>query len=174
MRYLYTFTWALVIIGLGFLGYFAFTRLSNDFVYETIDESETDTLLVVSDENATPEETVTITQEDITPEEDSTPEVETQEGELKYPDLTKEVEKLVDDFGGLMKKGSQGARVGTLQRFLNVYNGKDINSGVDNDYGPGTAESVKKFQSAEGLGADGQAGPGTFKAMLEWLEAETE
>ena len=37
--------------------------------------------------------------------------------------------------------------------------------GVDGKYGPGTFAAVKSFQTAQGLKADGQAGPNTMKAL---------
>ncbi|KKT19097.1 MAG: hypothetical protein UW02_C0015G0001, partial [Candidatus Nomurabacteria bacterium GW2011_GWB1_43_7] len=41
---------------------------------------------------------------------------------------------------------------------------------VDNDYGAGTKTDVMNFQKAEGLSADGEAGPNTFLKMIDWLE----
>ena len=37
--------------------------------------------------------------------------------------------------------------------------------GIDGKYGPGTFAAVKAFQTAQGLKADGQAGPNTMKAL---------
>lgn len=37
--------------------------------------------------------------------------------------------------------------------------------GADGDFGPGTEKAVKDFQSANGLAVDGIAGPDTFTAM---------
>ena len=37
--------------------------------------------------------------------------------------------------------------------------------GIDGKYGPGTFAAVKEFQTAQGLKADGQAGPETMKAL---------
>lgn len=37
--------------------------------------------------------------------------------------------------------------------------------GIDGKYGPGTFAAVKSFQTAQGLKADGQAGPNTMKAL---------
>ncbi len=73
---------------------------------------------------------------------------------------------LIDD-NVLMKKGSRGTRVGTVQEFLKLY-GMKIS--VDNDYGDTTVTAVKKFQGEQKLSADGQTGEGTYKKMIEWLE----
>lgn len=86
----------------------------------------------------------------------------------KHADLIAKLQKLIDD-KILMKKGSQGTRVGTVQEFLNLYNGTDAR--IDNDYGDTTANAIKKFQSEQGLSADGQAGTGTYAKMIEWLKA---
>ncbi len=85
----------------------------------------------------------------------------------EHASLIKELEKLVAD-NIYMKLKSTGSRVGTVQNFLNIYN--DSSNRVDNDYGPGTVKLVTEFQKAEGLTADGEAGPTTFKKMIEWLK----
>lgn len=81
--------------------------------------------------------------------------------------LAGELQKLVDD-NVLMKKGSRGTRVGTIQKFLIEYG---IKMTADNDYGDSTVAAVKKFQTDQKLSADGQAGPGTYRKMIEWLAA---
>ncbi|MDQ5953038.1 MAG: N-acetylmuramoyl-L-alanine amidase [Patescibacteria group bacterium] len=86
-----------------------------------------------------------------------------------YGDLKTALQKLVND-NVLMKKGSRGTRVGTVQEFLNIYNGTD--SKIDNDYGTTTENQIKVFQKAEGITADGEAGPGTYKKMIDWLNKQ--
>lgn len=81
--------------------------------------------------------------------------------------LAADLQDLIDD-NILMKKGSRGTRVGVVQKFLIEY-GIDIDA--DNDYGDTTVNAVKKFQQEQKLSADGQAGPGTFEKMIDWLEA---
>ncbi len=81
--------------------------------------------------------------------------------------LIAELQDLIDD-GVLMKKGSKGTRVGTVQKFLIEYG---VKMTADNDYGDGTVNGVKKFQTEQKLSADGQAGTGTFEKMIEWLKA---
>ena len=85
----------------------------------------------------------------------------------QYAGLISRLEGLVAD-NVLMKGGSRGTRVGTVQEFLNVYNG--TNNRVDNDYGPGTETRVREFQRAQNLTADGQTGPNTYRKMIEWLQ----
>ena len=87
----------------------------------------------------------------------------------KYSEIKSALEKLVSD-NILMKAGSRGTRVGTVQQFLNIYNGTD--STIDNDYGPTTENQIKAFQKAEGLTADGQTGPNTYKKMIAWLDKQ--
>ena len=94
---------------------------------------------------------------------------ETPKTVYKHQTLINELEKLAE--GNIfLKLKSQGPSVGTVQRFLNVYN--KTASKVDNDYGPGTVEAVKAFQKAQGLTGDGEAGPGTFRKMIEWLKKQ--
>ena len=80
-----------------------------------------------------------------------------------------EIGKLISD-GIIMREKSQGTRVGTLQNFLNLYNG--TSKKIDNDFGAGTKEDLIKFQKGEGITADGEAGPGTYRKMIEWLKAQ--
>jgi murein L,D-transpeptidase YcbB/YkuD len=80
--------------------------------------------------------------------------------------LISDLQKLIDD-NILMKKGSKGTRVGTIQEFLSVYG---ISISADNDYGDSTVNAVKKFQTDQKLSADGQTGNGTYKKMIEWLQ----
>jgi len=87
----------------------------------------------------------------------------------KNQTLINELEKLVAS-NVFLKLKSQGPGVGTVQRFLNVYN--KTSSKVDNDYGPGTVTAVKAFQKDQGLTADGEAGAGTFRKMVEWLKKQ--
>lgn len=87
----------------------------------------------------------------------------------KNQTLINELEKLIKD-GVYMKLGSKGTRVGTVQKFLNLYNNKK--STVDNDYGAGTKSAVTAFQKAVGITADGEAGVGTFGKMIDWLKKQ--
>jgi hypothetical protein len=57
----------------------------------------------------------------------------------------------------LLKVGSRGKEVKELQEFLNI--------GADGIFGKGTEASVKKWQSENGLTADGIVGPATWDAM---------
>ncbi|OGI83732.1 hypothetical protein A2997_02095 [Candidatus Nomurabacteria bacterium RIFCSPLOWO2_01_FULL_36_10b] len=180
-RFFYTSSWFIVVVGVGVLGYFAYTRLSHDFVYESQNNDAQGALLVYDNNTpippiATSDTTTTIdttginstTQTSSVPSDDSSP-VNVTNNE-KYADLIATFDKLITEYSGVMKKGGKGTRVGTIQEFLNVYDGKDIT--VNNIYGPATTERVTAFQKAEKLTADGQAGPGTFKAMKAWLEKQ--
>ena len=88
---------------------------------------------------------------------------------LKYQNLINDLQKLVED-NVFMKEKSFGTRVGTIQTFLNIYN--NTSKKVDNDYGVGTKTDVIKFQKAEGLTADGETGPNTYRKMIEWLKKQ--
>ena len=85
----------------------------------------------------------------------------------KNQSLINELQKLIDS-NVSMKLKSSGTRVGIVQNFLNIYN--NTSNKIDNDYGPSMETAIKAFQSDQGLTADGQAGPGTFKEMINWLK----
>jgi murein L,D-transpeptidase YcbB/YkuD len=87
----------------------------------------------------------------------------------KYQDLINSLQKLVNG-NVFLKLKSVGGYVGTVQQFLNIYN--DTTNKIDNDYGAGTKTAVAAFQTDMGLTADGQAGTGTFKAMIDWLKKQ--
>src|SRR3989344_4300501 len=88
---------------------------------------------------------------------------------LKYQNLTNDLQKLIDD-NITMREKSAGSRVGTVQTFLNLYN--NTSKKIDNDYGAGTKADVLNFQKAVKITADGEAGPGTFLKMIEWLKKQ--
>lgn len=87
----------------------------------------------------------------------------------KNQTLINELQKLVDK-GVVLEPKSTGGSVGTVQKFLNVYN-KTSNK-VDNDYGTTTKNAVMAFQKAQGLTADGGAGKSTFNKMIAWLKKQ--
>ncbi|OGI87031.1 hypothetical protein A2995_00480 [Candidatus Nomurabacteria bacterium RIFCSPLOWO2_01_FULL_33_24] len=86
----------------------------------------------------------------------------------KNQELITALQKLVND-KVVMKSGSQGTRVGTVQSFLNIY--KNENRRIDNSFGPTTKNLIIQFQNDQGLTADGEAGTGTFQKMITWLNS---
>jgi hypothetical protein len=56
-----------------------------------------------------------------------------------------------------LKRGSKGARVGQVQRWLGLT--------PDRIFGPATRRAVKRFQRRHGLTADGIVGPATWSAL---------
>ena len=87
----------------------------------------------------------------------------------EYQNLINEIQKLINS-KVFLKLKSSGSSVGTVQRFLNIYN--NTSNKVDNDYGASTKTAVSAFQKAQGLTADGEAGPGTFGKMIDWLKKQ--
>ncbi|PWA12173.1 peptidase [Pueribacillus theae] len=63
----------------------------------------------------------------------------------------------------LLRNGSRGQAVKNLQSKLKNLN--YLHSKVDGIYGSGTANAVRAFQRANGLAADGIAGPQTLRAL---------
>lgn len=116
------------------------------------------------------EDTVTeVVKEEPKPIEEK-PKVESaQPTKYKNQTLIDELQKLVD--GNIfIKLKSQGTRVGTVQKFLNLYN--KTSNRIDNDYGTSTQKLVIDFQKDQGLKADGELGPTTFKKMIDWLKKQ--
>ena len=85
---------------------------------------------------------------------------------VAWREIVSEVTGIATD-QSLWKKSGYGANklpeVVELQKWLNA-NG--FNAGAeDGVYGKGTANAVRAFQKKQGLAVDGDAGPGTLKAM---------
>jgi len=165
-------TFALVAL-LAFGGYWAFATLDRGVTY-----SKEDLAIVPTQEQEKPDEliatmpvidtTIEEVQETELPESSNTT-TTTTTTTLNAQDAQTlaELQKLVVDNIN-MKEGSAGTRVGTVQKFLNLYFEKQ--TGIDNGYGPTTRERVKQFQQEQGLTADGLAGPTTYQKMIDVLK----
>ncbi|MEV6103515.1 glycoside hydrolase domain-containing protein [Streptomyces sp. NPDC051940] len=62
-----------------------------------------------------------------------------------------------------IQNGSTGEAVTRLQRALTAALGRTI--AIDGDFGPGTEQGVRDYQSSRGLGVDGIVGPATWAAL---------
>lgn len=163
----------LALLAVG--AYWALTHLDNGISYsrdhivqhDEISDTTSDITLIDDDTDANDEELV--------PEDTSTNEEPVTEETATSPELSSSEKELVTSLGRLiddniyMKVGSRGTRVGTVQEFLGYYF-PDKSISIDNDYGPGTKSLVEQFQVAEGLTADGQAGPVTYQTMIDVIE----
>ena len=163
------FVFILVAVALGYWAVMSLRTNSAEIALQHIPEDVGP--MVTSTPDVEPEPSPA-TPDPVTPEPSSstpTPNVSTnpptQAGE--HAGLIDDLQDLIDD-NILMKKGSRGTRVGTVQKFLIEYG---INMDADNDHGDTTVNAGKKFQSEQKHSADGQAGPGTFEKMIDWLEA---
>ena len=67
-----------------------------------------------------------------------------------------------------MSTGSKGSGVSWLQTALNKANNAGL--AVDGDFGSGTKQAVINFQKANGLDADGIAGPATINKLVEVIK----
>lgn len=65
----------------------------------------------------------------------------------------------------VLKRGSKGDDVGTIQMFMNEYYNKSLK--IDNDFGVRLEADVKKFQTENNIRSTGQLGPQTQEKMLE-------
>jgi small nuclear ribonucleoprotein (snRNP)-like protein len=88
---------------------------------------------------------------------------------FKNQPLINELQKLVSD-NVIVKLKSKGTRVGTLQKFLNLYN--NTSNKIDNDFGADIQNALIVFQKASGLPGDGQAGKTTYLKMIDWLKRQ--
>ncbi|HIW64090.1 MAG TPA: peptidoglycan DD-metalloendopeptidase family protein [Candidatus Stackebrandtia excrementipullorum] len=62
-----------------------------------------------------------------------------------------------------LRRGNTGGRVRVAQRLLNAHG---VSTVVDGDFGPGCEASVKAFQRAKGLVADGWIGPVSWPLLV--------
>lgn len=70
----------------------------------------------------------------------------------------------------LARKGNVLWKARTVQLLLRA-DGYDVK--VDADYGPATAEAVKKFQAAHGLTPDGKVGKDTWPLLIVTVDSRT-
>lgn len=66
--------------------------------------------------------------------------------------------------GGMLKSGSQGGQVATLQKALNEKTGGKL--AVDGKFGKETQAALEKFQKSNQLDVDGKAGDKTREALM--------
>jgi len=90
---------------------------------------------------------------------------------VKYKNqiLIDEIQKLIN-LKITLKLKSIGPRVGTVQKFFNVFN--NTTNKIDNDYGTTTAKQVSAFQQLNGLKVTGEVDSNTFSKMIEWLKKQ--
>lgn len=164
----------LAVIGLG--GYWAITSMQtgNEYVNTQKIEDLEDKNEELEKEVRRLKNELSALQPEVVKEEEKPPQKEEPnpkptETVYKHQVLIDELQELIDD-NIFLKLKSAGTRVGTVQNFLNLYN--KTSNRVDNDYGVSTKTAVAAFQKAQGLTADGEAGPGTFKKMIEWLKKQ--
>lgn len=70
-------------------------------------------------------------------------------------------------WGRTLQQGASGADVTQLQIRVAGWVASGENLAIDGQYGPATANAVRRFQAGYGLGADGIAGPQTFNKIYE-------
>ncbi len=179
LKFTLTVVTCAVLIGLG--GYWAFTSMQSSSEYvnnkkiEKLESENEDLKSQVEKLNTQLSTSQTKVEQKVT--ETPAPQVEKPATTVKKPTTTtyknqtliNELQKLADK-GVVLESGSTGPSVGTVQKFLNVYN-KTSNK-IDNDYGATTKTKVIAFQKAQGLTADGGVGKSTFLKMIAWLKKQ--
>jgi murein L,D-transpeptidase YcbB/YkuD len=167
----------IVIIGLGVLAFFALEPGSKNGSRQMIRSLESD--LAEKDEALqealrriaeleSDNEQLAQDEEEVVPDAATSDDDEPEEEGLSADSPLLSSLTALRSRGVLLEPGDQGADVGTIQTFLNEYEGKT--GGVDNDFGPTTRKRVEAFQKGEGLTVDGGVGSGTLGKMIEWLE----
>jgi len=180
-----------IIILIGFSGYWAFSTIEsgsshvdnqelktlkneNEDLQKEIEELNSKINLLESDKNALINQAQSKVTEDITKSTNTDSKIDSSDSDTstntyKYQTLIDELQKLVNN-NAYLKLKSQGAYVGSIQKFLNIYN--NTSNKIDNDYGAKTVTLVKDFQKDQGLTADGEVGVGTLKKMISWLKTK--
>ena len=169
----------LVIAAIGFLAYMALERGDESGLKQQVRElkqqvDEKDETIVELERQIASLSVDLEGQQEIVAEQE---EAEQEESEVSnepssssHADLLAALQNLKSR-GVVLEPGNSGSSVGTIQKFLNVYN--NTSGGVDNDFGPGTRGKVENFQANEGLTVDGGVGPGTLGEMIDWLSENT-
>ncbi len=85
-------------------------------------------------------------------------------GDRAYETPEEITEREMDEMD-MIKSGSRGAQVRTLQRLLNAILKAGLD--VDGDFGPATKTALVAYQSARGLEVDGVCGPASWKRLLK-------
>lgn len=176
-KFKFTLLSLIVIMCVGLLGYWAFMTIepgNAHFYKEKQEELEAKNLALQQEIADLKSELLNLQDEqgsavavEPTPSEPAT--TPTAPASSQHQTLINELQKLVTD-QVFMKVGSKGTRVGSVQKFLNIYN--KTNKTIDNDYGPGMKTDVTNFQKAVGITADGEAGPATYQKMIDWLRRQ--
>lgn len=86
-------------------------------------------------------------------------------GEKAFSTPFETVETEIDEDMDILRKGSKGAQVRTLQRLLNAVIGQELD--IDGDFGVATHAAVVVYQRMRGLEVDGICGPMTWKRLLK-------
>ncbi len=71
--------------------------------------------------------------------------------------------------GSTIRVGSQGLGVQKIQEYLNLLVNPSPNLSVDGRFGQRTADALKRFQTAQGLTADGVVGNRTWDRMIQLI-----
>ena len=159
----------IIIAGLGILGYWAFATIETGSTHierETVKKLEGENEILREEIEKLKDELAAVKPEEEPQAPTPTP---TTNPTYKEQGLINAIEDLLKD-NVVMKEGSRGTRVGTIQIFLNLYN--NTSKRVDNDFGPGLKTDLINFQKKEGLTADGQTGPSTYQKMIAWLKKQ--
>lgn len=177
----FTLFFIIILIVLGFLGYWSFFTLpsgtefaigqkidllqkENDDLTKQVAELTEELDVLSQSQIKDPEPTIQDSIKTASPTPTPTKSIT-----YKNQSLIDELQELINS-NVFMRLKSSGTRVGTVQNFLNIYN--NTSNRIDNFYGSDTQKAVLDFQKKQGLSADGEAGVGTFREMIDWLKKQ--
>lgn len=168
-RQFHVFLGVLMLVFAG-LGYWSYRTI--DFAPpESISTDTTPQVLVQAQpvESVPPAQIVPTADEKPSEPEKITEDISKKPIPTKYADLGSRLNRLIAD-KIIMKEASYGTRVGTIETFMNVYDGS--NTAVVNKNSAELIGRVKKFQIEMKITADGLGDPETYQKMIDWLKTQ--
>ena len=155
-----------LVIALAAGGYFALTSMTDPGHYAQGNEQSIGDLYAVQTTKDTPAPVFDEPETTAAPVTTQTP-ADTKPAPVQTSnDLASRIQSLIDQ-KIVLKAGSKGANVGTIQEFMNKYLAKTLK--IDNDFGKTLEANVKTFQAQNKISATGQVGPQTLAKMKAWL-----
>ncbi len=163
----FTLTTVIIIIALGYGGYFAVTSLKDPKSYVPKNTEKIGDLHAIITNPEIPETGNSNAAAPQVPPPTTTTTPSTTSSTVAPDSLTSHLKELATA-KTVLKKGSKGVSVGYIQQFMNRYFKKT--SKIDNDFGVTLESNVKKFQSQNKISQTGQVGASTLQMMIMWLE----
>ncbi len=165
-RHAFTLTTILIVGLLGYGGYFAIKNLTDPKLYipNTTEKVGDIQRITTGVSDIQLPEAVAVSQPDTV----TVPEVAGVTTPATETKTLAERLQVIDQQNLVLKKGSKGIAVGTVQEFMNAYYKKNLRT--DNDFGKILEADMKKFQTAMKITPTGQLGEKTLQQMIAWAK----